>query len=355
MKIESFRELLLKKATGDVALQALIKYCRDEIILDGIMETLEKMARAKHKGDAANMSVRHFGTEMDPETEPNMIREALGHHVSRYKSALNSGRSQIANEHARHAFKLMNLADTAQKHSGGKLSFEHVSPHPWERNKYTNAYPANHPKVLEGKYKAGDFTTKTKGLNYKGNDFSFLQQAPHESYKGEVKKHGHLGAYPFEQMRVNGKYIPIDENVDVKGFESHPFDKHPIMSHFDESSRERTPERDQQYMQEHDKYHNESPHVQNYFEQQKKLEEANPEEYAQRGSKPGNPVHKEVPKLDIGEQAPGVPPTAATTPKEQPTSEDSLKMVENAMNVPGLSEETKNSLKAYLDQQRGKK
>lgn len=355
MKVESFRELLLKKADGDLALQSLIKYCRDEIILDGIMETLEKMARARHKGDAANMSVRHFGTEMDPETEPHMLREALGHHVSRYKSALNSGRSQIANQHARQAFKLMNMADIAQKHSGGKLSFEHVSPHPWERNKYTSQYDASHPKVQEGKYKVGDFVTKTKGLNYRGNDYGFLQQAPHESYKGEVKKHGHLGAYPFEQIRVNGKYIPIEDVADIKGYEHHPFDHHPILSHFDESMKDRTPERDQQYIQEHEDYYNKHPHIQDYFAHHQKLEEANPEEYAKRGSAAGGPVHKEVPKLKIDDIKQEAPAELKQEVVQAPTADNSLKLIEDALNVPGLSEEAKSSLKAYLEQQRGKK
>lgn len=356
MKIESFKELLIKKADGDTSLQALIKYCRDEIILETIVETLEKMARARHKGDAANMSVRHFGTEMDPETEPHMLREALGHHVSRYKSALNANRPQIANAHARQAFKLMNLADIAQKHSGGKLSFEHVSPHPWERNKYANQYDASHPKVQEGKYKAGDFVTKTKGLNYRGQDYSFLQQSPHPSYKSEVKRHGHAGAYPFEQIRVNGKYIPIDEKVQANAYEEHPFDKHPIVSHFDESPMKRTPERDQQYIQEHDKYYNEHPHIQDFFTHQQKLEAENPEEYAQRGSKAGAAVHKEVPKLSLEDEpkmaATSQKPAAAASPA---AANDSVKQLEMALKIPGLSDEAKKAFQVELDRLKGGK
>ena len=359
MKIDSFRELLLKKAAGDTALEALIKYCRDDLIVDNIIEALEKMARSRHKGDAANLAVRHFSTEMDPETEPHMMREAIGHHVSRYKSALGSGKSDIANQHARQAFKLMNAADIAQKHSGGKLSIEHISPHPWERNKYAKQYPADHPKVKEGKYKPGAFVTKTKGLNYSGNDYSFLQQAPHESYRGEVKRHGHAGAYPFEQVRVNGKYIPVEENVDVKGYEPHHFDHHPIMSHFDESVRTRSPERDQQYLQEHEKYNNEHPHVQNYFEQHQKLEAADPEGYKQRGSKPSDPVHKEVPKLNLDdERSTGKPEEAVgeeSAEQAAPEKESAPPDYESLANDPRVPETLRESLKNWIESQKGKK
>lgn len=309
MKFESFRELLIKKAEGDPALQALIKYSRDEIIVDQVLETLEKMARASHKGDAANFPVRDFGTEMDPETEPHMIRDALGHHVSRYKAALGAKRPELANQHARQAFKLMNMADIAQKHSGGKLSIEHVSPHPWERNKFTSQYDAAHPKVQEGKYKPGDFVTKTKGLNYKGTDFSFLNQAPHESYKSEIKRHGHNGAYPFEQIRINGKYIPVDEKVDLKGYEEHPFDRHPIMNHFDTSAKNRKPEEDQQYVQQRDAFYNESPHIGKFWEGHEQRSAANPEAYS--GEQAAAPVHGEGPKLDLGGDEPAKQATPA--------------------------------------------
>lgn len=316
MKLNAFRELLLRKAQNDPNLSALVKYAREDIIADHVLEALEKMARARHKGDAANFAVRHFATEMDPETEPHMLREGIGHHVSRYKAALGQGRQDLANRHAKSAFNLMNLADTSQKHSGGKMSIDYVPTQPWERTKYTEKYAADHPKVQEGKYKPGDFTTKTKGLNYavRGNDFSFLQNAPHEAYSSEVKRHGHNKAYPFEQVRVNGKYIPIEDVKDLKGYEEHPMDKHPIMSHFHESPQSRTPERDQEYVQQHEKYYTQDPHVENFYNKQGEHEAADPEAYAQRGAKASDPVHGDVEGLDTSKAPAAQEKPATETP-----------------------------------------
>jgi hypothetical protein len=321
MKLSSFRELLLRKTQDDASLYALIKYAREEVILERVIEALEKMARARHKGDSANFAVRHFATEMDPETEPHMIRDAIGHHVSRYKAALGSNRNELANQHARQAFNLMNVADIASKHSGGKLSIDYVAPHPWERSKYTNQYDESHPLVQEGKYKKGDFTTKTKGLNYalKGKDFSFLQGAPHESYDYEIKRHGHNKAYPFEQIRVNGKYVPVDDVKDLKGYEEHPFDKHPIMNHFHENPSSRSPERDKQYADEHEKYYTQDPHIENFFNKHTELESADPEAYAKRGSEAAKPVHADIPGLDVSNAKEKVA-AAPSSPKAEAVS-----------------------------------
>src|SRR5690606_11399035 len=124
-------------------------------------------------------------------------RDALGHHISKYKSAVKSGRQDLANQHAKQAFRLMNLANTAQKHSHGKLHIDFVDPKPWERNhptlrrtfKDVMDETGEIPEpVKRGNKKLDNFVTDTKGLNYRGNDFSFLQGAPHESYGREVKK-----------------------------------------------------------------------------------------------------------------------------------------------------------------------
>ena len=233
MKVENFRELLAKKAEGDDNLQTFVKFIDSEVLAEKALESLEKMARSRHKGDTANLALRDFATDMDPEMHPNMIRDALGHHVSRYKAALGSGRQDLANKHAKQAFNIMNMADRAQKHSQGKLAFEHVSPHAWERNKMTSQYEVDHPKVQEGKYKAGEFKTKTKGLNFRGSDFSHLAGAPHESFIKEIKRHGHNKAYPWREMKVNGKHIHIDDiEGGLSGYEAHPFDHHPIMEHY---------------------------------------------------------------------------------------------------------------------------
>jgi hypothetical protein len=334
MKIDNFKELLLRKSKDDLALQTLIKFAEDDIIIDKVIESLEKMARARHKGDVVNHAVRDFGVEMDPELEPNMIRDAIGHHVSNYKAALKSGNTDVANQHARQAFRIMNLADRAQKHSHGKLAINYVDPKPWERQKFTQKYEANHPKVLEGKYKPGEYTTKTKGLNYaiKGKDFSFLKGSPHESYNKDVAKHGHNKAYPFENISVNNKHITVDDVEAPRGFTSHHFDNHPIMEHFEESPMTRAEDRDKQYHADKHKFYNESPHINNHFEQHEKMQNADPEGYAKRGSKVSTPVHDDIPGLDLDKAKPGIqntpPPTIQPKPVASPKNKVSFKGIQ---------------------------
>lgn len=323
MKLDGFRELLAKRAQ-DVSLQNLVKFMKDEILADLVVESLEKMARSSHKGDSANFAIRDFGTEMDPAKEPNMIHDALSHHVSHYKSALDSGNKTVANQHAKQVFRLVDMADQAQKHSHGKLQVEAVSPHAWERNGKTNKYTADDDKVKEGAYKPGEFKTKTKGWRHRGSDYSFLQQAPHESYSQEIRRHGHDNAYPMEQIKVNGKHVDV-EKVDPKDkYESHPFDSHPVMKHFEEPAGGRTPERDKQYTDERDKYES-SPELDKYFESQESREKTNPEAYQKRGSEPSEPVHKQVTPLNLDREKTNAPSNDIKQTKNVETKQPSTK------------------------------
>jgi hypothetical protein len=318
MKLDSFRELLIKK-TRDSSLENLISFVHDEVLADIVLESLEKMARAKHKGDAANVPIRDFGVEMDPELEPEMLRGALGHHISHYKAALRDGRKDLANDHARQVFRLVDMADQAQKHSQGKLHVEAVSPHPWERNAKARQFTAEDKPVLAGNKKPGQFVTDTKGWRHRGSDYGFLQQAPHESYSNEVRKHGHNKAYPLEQIRVNGKYVDVKDvpTQDLKGYEEHEFDKHPIMNHFEKPTSQRSPEDDTRWRTEHEAYQS-SPHIDKHFEKQAASEAADPEAHAKSGSAPSMPVHADVaglnPKIDT-------PATSSAAPVAAPTAD----------------------------------
>jgi len=295
MKLESFRELLIKKS-GDPSLENLITFVREDVLADLVIESLEKMARSKHKGDSAGVPVKDFGVEMDPETEPNMIHDALSHHASHYKAAVGTGNQPLANQHANQMFRIMDMADQAQKHSNGKLQVEAVSPHPWERTGKAHRLTEKDKPVVNGNKKAGTFVSDTKGWRYRdhgkpGKGFEFLQTAPHEHYSNEVRKHGHNKAYPIEEMKVNGKYIDVKDipKEDLKGYQEHPFDKHPIMSHFEKPAGGRTPEEDQAWRAEHAAYAT-SPHMDKYFE--------NLDTTEGRGSKKSNPVHADVPGLE---------------------------------------------------------
>jgi hypothetical protein len=300
MKLDSFRDLLVKKSR-DVSQQNLVKFMKDDLLAELVAESLEKMARASHKGDAANFAIRDFGTEMDPSHEPNMIHDALSHHASNYKAALNNGNKSVANQHAKQIYRIMDMADQAQKHSHGKLQVEAVSPHAWERNSKTNQYTADDDKVKDGSYKVGEFKTKTKGWRHRGNDCGFLQQAPHASYSQEIRRHGHDNAYPMEHMKVNGKHLDVEDVEAPNSYQPHPFDSHPVMKHFEESAGSRTPDRDKEYLAERDKYAT-SPELDKYFSNQEAREKANPDAAKQRGTMKSNAVHKQVDPLDTSKQ-----------------------------------------------------
>lgn len=313
--LDNFRELLLKKTQG-TDLEYLVKYVRDEVLVDTVIESLEKMARGRHKGDAANIATREFAMTMDPEIEGYLIRDALGHHASRYKAALQSGRKDLANAHARQIFKIMDFADQAQKHSGGKLSVEAVSPQPWERNIKTNTYDESHPLVQAGKRKPGQFVTDTKGWRYRGRDYSFLQQAPHPSYANEVAEHGHVQAYPIEKIRVNGKYITIQDidPSELKGFEKHHFDEHPILEHYKIPAAKYEPEHHMKYKDLTDQYYD-RPHLEEWIDKHHAMHDENPH----LGKEPSGPVHPEVEPLNLEEALAARRARAAgARPKKQP-------------------------------------
>lgn len=308
MNFPSFKELLLRK-TDDESLKTLIKVVDTNFLADQIIESLEKMAVRKGAGSHANLAIRHLGTEMDPELEPAMIREALGHHASRYKAALAAGANKMANDHASQFFKIMDLVHHLQPHSHGKLQAEMVDIKPWERTHPSRSetfadriardpeYAKDNP-VTRGKKKPHQFVNDTVGFSFvpKGNDWSFLQNDPHAAYGDETSRHGHVGAYPMEHTKINGKYIPIEDVENINdGNKNHPFDFHPIFSHYAESVKTRAPERDAQYVNEHEGYMS-SPHVEKHLSRQEEL--MNSGAHESRGLKVGQQVHTGSKRLE---------------------------------------------------------
>ena len=327
MKIDSFRELLIKKA-HDKNLQTLIKHAKDDFLVMSLLESLEKMARwSTHRN--ANSAVQHFGAEVDPELHPKMIHDAVSHHASQYKAALNAKNDAVANKHARQLFKYMHFLhkltdDGGVNHTDGALKVEAVDPKPWERSKYSTVND-----------KTGKFKTDTKGWSRDSTDYSFLKGAPHEAYKTEVSRHGHNEAYPLEQIKVNGKHLHIEDPQEFSGqYESHPFDNHPILqkpagsrtSHYAMPSRAHTEDHHHAYLEGVDEFHN-SPHMDTFFDKHEKLESENPEAYAARGSKPSDKVHAPIDNpLDFSSKPKDIAPAKspvteqkAAAPAQKPT------------------------------------
>ena len=280
MKLNNFKELLSKKADGNPNLQLLIKYMRDDYLVDHMMESLEKMAAIYSKKNP-NASVMHFGTNMDKDTEGDMFHDALSHHASHYKAALKDGNDKVADSHMQKIFKMMHMSDKLTRdglndHSGGKLKVESVDPKPWERSGYSN------------KNAAGKYSTDTKGWGRHGNDYSFLRGAPHDAYDKETDVHGHKDSYPLEEIKVNGKHIHI-EDIDNKGKHvDHPFDSHPIMSHYKSSPSAHTEDKHGKYLEAADAYYDDGGGMDNYFDH---VESRDPAEHSARGSVKSGPVH----------------------------------------------------------------
>lgn len=268
--LNSFRKLLLNKSR-DNNLSTLISVIKNNILNNLVLESLEKMAKP-----SANSIVQHFAENMNPKLIPDMVHDALGHHISRYKTAVKSGRDKLANQHADKIFKIIHLAHKAEPLSEGKLHIEAEPIQPWSEHTYNS-------------------NIDNRGWDHKGNDYSFLKKEPKYGarYDTTIDKRGIKDSpYPLENIKVNGKYVHVDDinPSEIQGFESHPFDNHPVLQHYNKPKKVVDDNLGMQYVNADTDFQN-SKHVNDFDEKRDKLETANPEAYANRGSKPSDPVH----------------------------------------------------------------
>lgn len=257
MKLDSFKELLLKKADGDSILQTLIKYSSDEIIANKVIEALEKMAISDINRTRPTVIGTQFGRRMRHHPHlPEQMRHAIGHHFSHASAAHKAGNEKLANKHLHNALRIMHITDVAEKaqHDTGKTHAVPIKIHapkidPWERTFKEQKYgdPEHAHKIAPGgskadKYTANDFVNVNKGLPiiHRRADLSFLLGAPSSKanprhYQNQQKSTGqiHTGAYPGHEVKINGKHVPIDSDImSTNEFVPHSFDEHPIMNHY---------------------------------------------------------------------------------------------------------------------------
>lgn len=143
-------------------------------------------------------------------------------------------------------------------------------------------------------------------------------------------------------MKVNGKHLDVQDvpEEDAKTYKGHPFDKHPIMNHFEDPASSRSPEKDAKWRKEHEEYQN-SSHMDDHFNKQQQMEDANPEAFKNRGKNPSSPVHGDVDPLDVkaamsGEKlAPKTATKAASKEDKELSSEDKQKAILDAL-PPGM-------------------
>lgn len=295
MKLDNFKELLLKKSVDNENLQLLIKYMRDDYLVDHVVESLEKMAASYSKKNP-NASVKHFANNMN-NFKSGMIHDALSHHASHYKAALNTGDTKAADDHMRQIFKTMHMVDKFTKdgindHSGGRLKISAVDPKPWERSGYTSTTNKKGEDT-------GKFVTDTQGWKRHGSsiNYDWLRNKPHDSYKDEVSRHGHNKAYPLEEIKVNGKYISVDDKIEHSGeFAPHPFDSHPIYKHYNESPSVHGADKKAKYLEQREAFHTDEGGGKNQY--RNKIANMSKEDFANMGANKSNPVHKDVEGLD---------------------------------------------------------
>jgi hypothetical protein len=192
---------------------------------------------------------------------------------------------------------LADLAARASKHSLGKMNFDHVPTHAWEMNE-TSA----HQRVNQHGQKkyADDQQGLKRRLQGKGakrfENYGFLMQEPHDKYANKGKLRGHVGQYPFEEMKINDKHVHIDHDMSASDqYEPHPFDSHPLFSKegkdvaWERSETNRSDADREKYAQQLESWH-EHPHFNKWLDDQEAAETKDPKAHAARGTSVSKPI-----------------------------------------------------------------
>lgn len=297
MELNSFRELLLKKAEDNPTLKTLIHFMRDDLIAEKVIESLEKMAKPHASmGRFANGAITSWANQMKNK-DVEMLRDALSHHVSHYKSALKNGKRGIADQHLNKIIPLMHLAARATMHSGGQLGFDYVPTEPWESNYTTLSRRPETNKLKEGtkglnrRPKATDRSVNERGVP----DYRYLEMEPHPGHPDQ-KSSAHKGGYPFEEIQIgnpakidaNEAYLHINDVGPQEHYQGHPFDTHPIHGVADVRQDSLTPDKMQQFADSMHHWHG-GEHNANWMQSMKDTHAKDPEAFKGRGKT--KPVH----------------------------------------------------------------
>jgi hypothetical protein len=304
MKVNSFKEILLKKSSDNTNLKSFIFHMKDEYLVDYVYESLQKMAANTGGHKKPNTALQSFAKTIKP-GHIDMIHDALSHHATKYTSALKaqkdlsaSGKQKeakqagdVANDHMSRFYKTVHMLDKVL-HDGNKnhtpdssLKMKVVDPKPWERNRFTNKGNKGEPNP----YKQDHYGTDTKGWAREG-DYSFLQNAPHHSYVDEVHGHGHTKAYPLEETKINDKHVHIDHDDQYSGaYTPHAFDSHPVFDIYKKPNEQTTGPAAVKFMM--DSMNFDKSNLRDF------MDNHNPE--ATRGASKSAPAHAEVAPLDI--------------------------------------------------------
>lgn len=315
MKFDSLRELLLRK-TEDPILRTFIMSMKDEVFIDKVVESLQKMARPHASmGRGANAAITAFANQLTNK-DIAMIRDALAHHISHHKAALKAGKRDVADMHLNKIVPLMHLIARAAPHSGGSLDIDYVPLEPWESNYTTLDRRPETGKLIEGTKGLGRRPKKSTGQSKYGisrsvPDYRYLEMPAHPGHP-DMRNSPHRGGYPFEEIQV-GDPIKIDNKQaylhirDVEPqdkFTPHPFDYHPIHAVADLKQDNLTLEHMKRFVDAMNKWH-ESEHHANWMNSLKERFTKDPEGFTKAGTvKPphhfeGLPLHEVPPHTKI--------------------------------------------------------
>ena len=293
MKIKSFKELLLRKAEGNTSLQTLIKYANEDILVDNIVESLKKMAIAnKNRGARKTGAINEWSKNMHIET-PEIVRHAIGHHVSQGAAASKAGNHDLAKKHISQAMKMVYIVDQAEGKEAKNINIYAPQTRAWDRTAFSKKYKDD-PKSLhrltvtkpelQQKYTPDSYLRGLQGLKYWRDDTKhtdFLLNAPSDSpsvkkqYGKQMDQYGKVftKTYPFRELKINGKHIPIDHDVvsDNK-YTPHAFDDHPIMKEYKSDNID-------SFKKQFNEYQN-SDSLHNFIDSMQQMQQNEPEKFA---------------------------------------------------------------------------
>lgn len=305
--MKSFKQILLKKVEDDPNLSTLISFISEDRLMELTLESLEKMARPHASmGRGANAAIVSFANNMT-NRDVEMLRDALSHHVSHYKSALKHGKRDVADKHLEKIVPLMHLIGRASAHSGGQLGLDYVPLEAWESNYTTVDRRPETGKLIEGTKGLGRRPKKSTGYSKYGvsravPDYRYLEMPPHARHP-DTRRLPHKGGYPFEEIQVGNPasidakqaYLHIEDVGPKDEYTPHPFDYHPINEFADIKQDRLTQDHIHQFAQKLSEWSS-SDHYKRWMQSVKDRYARDPEGFKMRGKvKP--PHHFEGIKL----------------------------------------------------------
>lgn len=344
MELKSFKEVLLKKAEGNPYLQTLIKYAKDDLLAEEVIESLLKMAEpSAAMGRGANSALTSFAGHMD-NSDVEQMRDALGHHVSHYRGALKAHHAAtdpqakaklrgVADQHLNRIVPLMHLAGRAGKHSGGKMTLDYHTTTPWESNYTTLERRPETSKLKEG---TKDLARRPshKASREKNPravpDYRYLEMAPHGEHPTSSRM-PHKGGYPFEDIQLGSPakrdagqaYLPFEDIKDKQDYTPHPFDEHPIHSVSDQAEHDLSPEQKEKFINDLAAWKTGDKHKA-WLADQKARFQKDPAAYKARGTtKPGH-HYEGIPLSEQPEHARAKAAAPAAAQEAAPVAEQPL-------------------------------